>query len=88
MILNQHRSLEVKLSSTTDEKMIEENANGIVYGLSESTSHTAGIFDCKVYDNYPEENGKLIKTVTAKQQMKLHNQNFDPKLTRHALKRL
>ena len=87
MLLNQHRPVEVKLSSSTDEKMIEENANGIVYGLSDSTSQTAGIFDCKVYDNYPEENGKLIKTVTAKQQMKLHNQNFDPKLTRHALKR-
>ena len=88
MILNQHRPVEVKLSSTNDEKMIGENANGIVYGLSDSTSQTAGIFDCKVYDNYPEENGKLIKTVTAKQQIKLHNQNFDPKLTRHALKRL
>ena len=88
MLLNQHRPVEVKLSSTNDEKMIGENANGIVYGLSDSTSQTAGIFDCKVYDNYPEENGKLIKTVTAKQQMKLHNQNFDPKLTRHALKRL
>ena len=88
MLLNQHRPVEVKLSSTNDAKMIEENANGIVYGLSESASQTAGIFDCKVYDNYPEENGKLIKTVTAKQQMKLHNQNFDPKLTRHALKRL
>ena len=88
MNANKNLSTEDKLSSSQDVKMIGENANGIVYGLSDSTSQTAGIFDCKVYDNYPEENGKLIKTVTAKQQMKLHNQNFDPKLTRHALKRL
>lgn len=85
---SQKQSVEQWLSRSQPKKMIGGNSHSIAYQLSDAASSTLGIFDCKVYDNYPEENGKLIKTVTAKQQIKLHNQNFDPKLTRHALKRL